>query len=105
MERSVDIGEMGGTPESLDARLTRAAHALREAGAQEVYVFGSAATRSFRDNSDVDLAVSGLPPDRFFKAMGLAEDILQRPLDLVDLDEDNPFTRYLRQEQELRRVL
>ena len=36
--------------------------------------------------------------------MGRAGDILQRSFDLVDLDEDNPFTRYLKEEKELQRV-
>jgi hypothetical protein len=53
------------------------------------------------EGSDVDLAVSGLPPDRFFKAMGDSTTVLDRPLDPVDLDEDTPFTRYLRDEEEL----
>jgi predicted nucleotidyltransferase len=69
-----------------------------------VYVFGSAAKGAVREGGDIDLAVAGLPPERFFEAMGRAADLLDRPLDLVDLDEDNPFTRYLRDEGELRRV-
>jgi hypothetical protein len=36
--------------------------------------------------------------------MGDAGDILGCPLDLVDLDEPNPFTQYLREEGALRRV-
>jgi predicted nucleotidyltransferase len=88
----------------LDGLIEQAAAALRAAGAQEVYVFGSAATGKLRDGSDVDLAVSGLPPELFFRAMGAASQILRRPLDLVDLDENNPFTRYLKSEGELRRV-
>lgn len=77
---------------------------LKAAGAREVYLFGSAAKGTLREDSDVDLAVSGLPPQVFFNAMGRAGDILGRPVDLVDLDEANPFTRYLREEGELQRV-
>ncbi|MGH9470948.1 MAG: nucleotidyltransferase family protein [Terriglobia bacterium] len=87
-----------------DKLIEQAAAALRAAGAREVYVFGSAATGKLHDGSDVDLAVSGLPPEVFFRAMGAASQVLRRPLDLVDLDEDNPFTRYLKSEGELRRV-
>ena len=77
---------------------------LREQGATAVYLFGSAATGRLRDGSDIDLAIAGLPPERFFRAMGLAADVLDRPLSLVDLDEDTPFTRYLRAEGGLQRV-
>lgn len=77
---------------------------LKAAGAREVYLFGSAAKGTLREDSDVDLAVSGLPPRAFFNAMGRAGDILGRPVDLIDLDEANPFTRYLREEGELQRV-
>jgi predicted nucleotidyltransferase len=84
--------------------IKRAAAVLKEAGASEVYLFGSGAKGNIRENSDIDLAVSGLPPEKFFQAMGLVADILQRPLDLVDLDELNPFTRYLKEEEELQNV-
>ena len=90
--------------QDLTTRIRNAADALKGAGAREVYVFGSAANGTLRASSDVDLAVSGLPPERFFEAMGEAADILRRALDLVDLDEDTPFTRYLKEEHELVRV-
>ncbi|MCX5771647.1 MAG: nucleotidyltransferase domain-containing protein [Candidatus Hydrogenedentes bacterium] len=90
--------------DELRKRLAQAAQALKAAGAREVYLFGSAATGGLREGSDIDLAVTGLPPEVFFKAMGNAGDILRRPLDLIDLDEDNPFTRYLKEEEELVRI-
>ena len=84
--------------------IRKAAEILKEAGAREVYLFGSAARGTPRQDSDIDLAVSGLPAEKFFQAMGQAADILQRPLDLVDLDEDNLFTQYLKEEPELQIV-
>lgn len=84
--------------------LGAAARALREAGAREVYIFGSARTGRLGPASDVDLAVSGLPPEVFFKAMGAARRALGRPVDLVDLDDESPFTRCLREEGALERV-
>jgi uncharacterized protein len=90
--------------EDLRKLIGLAAAKLKEAGASEVYVFGSAASGDMREGSDIDLAVSGLPPEKFFYAMGNAGDVLGRPFDLVDLDEANPFTRYLKEEGELRRV-
>ena len=84
--------------------LSRAAQALKGMGASEVYVFGSAADGRLSEGSDVDLAVAGLPPPVFFRAMALVSGLLGRNLHLIRLEDDNPFTRYLRQEGELRRV-
>ena len=50
----------------------KAASALKAVGAKEVYVFGSASKGKMRPNSDVDMAVSGLPPEVFFRAMAAA---------------------------------
>lgn len=90
--------------DELRKRVAQAAKALKAAGAREVYLFGSVAAGHLHEGSDVDLAVTGLPPETFFVAMGKAGDILGRPLDLIDLDEDNPFTRYLKEEEELVRI-
>ena len=51
-----------------------------------------------------DRKITGLPPEKFFQAMGDAADILQCPLDLVDLDEKNLFTEYLKKKGKLKRV-
>ncbi len=90
--------------DELMPQIENAVAALKAAGAREVYLFGSAARGIMRESSDVDLAVSGLPPEVFFRAMAAAHDALGRPLDLVDLDEDNAFTHYLKTKGELLRV-
>ena len=90
--------------EDLMERILRAAKALKAAGAKEVYLLGSTATGETREASDVDLAVSGLPPERYFQAIGQARRILRLPVDVIDLDEPNPITRYLKTEGELRLV-
>ncbi len=81
-----------------------AAAYLRGCGAREVYLFGSAREKATRADSDIDLAVEGLPPEIFFRAMGELFRILDRPVDLIDLDQDNPFTRALKEGGELIRV-
>ena len=88
----------------IEERIKQAAAALLSVGAREVYLFGSVAGGSADPESDVDLAVAGLPPSLFFRAMGMARRALQRPLDLVDLDEPTPSTDYLRKSGELKRV-
>jgi len=90
--------------EGVNQQILKAAEVLKAAGAREVYLFGSASSGELREDSDVDLAVSGLPPEVFFRAMGQATRELARPLDMVDLDEQTPFTEYLRKKGKLRRV-
>ncbi len=52
----------------------------------EAYLFGSSATGRLRPESDVDIAVSGCPPDGLYRLAADLERLLQRSLDLVDLD-------------------
>ncbi|HEY0513357.1 MAG TPA: nucleotidyltransferase domain-containing protein [Thermoanaerobaculia bacterium] len=84
--------------------LEQGAALLTAAGAREVYVFGSVASGRTREGSDVDLAVAGLPPERFFSTMARLENLFDRSVDLVDLDDTTPFTEYLRKKGMLRRV-
>jgi predicted nucleotidyltransferase len=81
-----------------------AAHLLRGLGASQVFVFGSFARGELRRDSDVDLAVSGLPAAVYFSAVSKASDLLGRPVDLVDLDDDTPLVRHLIGSGELVRV-
>lgn len=90
--------------EELKPLIERAVLALKSAGAREVYLFGSAAHGQIREDSDIDMAVSGLPPEMFYRAGAAAEDAIGRSLDLIDLDEVTPFTQYLKEESELLRV-
>jgi predicted nucleotidyltransferase len=63
----------------LRSSIEAAADILKAFGAREVYVFGSATHGSLRPDSDVDLAVSGLPPAVFFRAASKSADALDRP--------------------------
>ncbi len=84
--------------------LDKVAVLLKKAGARDVFIFGSATKGTLTETSDIDLAVSGLPSQLFFRTLGQIEDILRRPVDLIDLDEQTPFTKYLQEEGELQRV-
>lgn len=89
---------------AIESEVKKAASILLREGAKEVFLFGSSAHGKQRPESDLDLAVRGLPPERFFAAMSAVMFAISRPFDLVDLDEENPFTRYLETEGELLRV-
>jgi len=95
---------MAWPPENLEELLQKAAAILRRAGAHEVYVFGSAERGRLHERSDIDLAVTGLPAQAFFPTMADVSEVFGRSVDLVDLDVSSPFTDYLREEGELRRV-
>jgi predicted nucleotidyltransferase len=84
--------------------IQRAVAELKTAGAQEIYVFGSAAKGTGDAASDLDLAVSGLPPSVFYRVGARVSDLIGRSVDLIDLDVHTPFTRHLRTENELIRV-
>lgn len=56
--------------------------------AKRVYLFGSLAQDGrFQERSDLDLAVEGIAPERFFKAWAAASRYSSIPVELVDLDE------------------
>ena len=83
-------------PENLDELLKRSAEILHAAGATAVYVFGSAATGRMHEDSDVDLAISGLPPKDYISAKVKVGNLFGRSVDLIDLDLGTPFTSYLK---------
>jgi predicted nucleotidyltransferase len=74
---------------ALEAAHSAALVLARDFGAGEVYAFGSlVAGGAFGPESDIDLAVTGLPPARYFAALGALERL--RPdyrFDLVLLEE------------------
>ena len=49
---------------------------------QEVYLFGSLAVGRFTENSDVDLFVSPLPSNSYWKFRSELEESVQLPIDL-----------------------
>jgi predicted nucleotidyltransferase len=84
--------------------LSAAAHLLRTLGAAQVFVFGSATKGALRPDSDIDMAVSGLPSKIYFSAISKVSELLGRPVDLVDLDDSTPLVRHLLTSGELVRV-
>ncbi len=81
-----------------------AAKLLRSMGASEVFIFGSLVRGELRPDSDIDIAVSGLPPEVYFSAVSKVSDVVGRPVDLLDLDDKTPRVRHLIGSGELVRV-
>jgi predicted nucleotidyltransferase len=88
----------------LDDLVEQGTALLKSMGARRVYLFGSVARGNARKDSDLDLAVEGLPPETFYRTLAQLNDLTDRQVDLIDLDEVNPFTAYLKEKGLLRRV-
>ena len=91
-------------PSAMSEAISAAANLLREMGASQVFVFGSVVRDDLRPDSDIDMAVRGLPAAVYFSAVSKASDIFRRPVDLLDLSDDTPLVRYLLSSGELIRV-
>lgn len=68
---------------------------LKREGCSSVYIFGSLVTGKFHAKSDIDIGISGLPPERFFKVYSRLDGILKKKIDLVDFDEQKEFYNLL----------
>jgi len=95
---------MDTIPETFRSDIDKAADILKAAGCHECYVFGSAADGRSGEQSDIDIAVRGLPPERFFYVYGQLARQVKRPIDLIDLDDGSRFSRKLERRETMVRV-
>ncbi|MFW6301592.1 MAG: nucleotidyltransferase family protein [Bacillota bacterium] len=68
----------------------RAAKILKDQfQADKVWIFGSLTQKErFHERSDIDLAASGIPPEKFYKAFGtITRELKDFQIDLVDIDD------------------
>jgi predicted nucleotidyltransferase len=70
----------------VEAALPAACELLRAHGVREAYLFGSTVGGHASRHPDVDVAVAGCPPERFYRLAAELERAFALPLDLVDLD-------------------
>ena len=78
---------------------------IKDFGGTEAYLFGSRARGEYRPDSDVDLAIKGVPSNRFYTLWSRITNAADYQIDLVDLDEECRFTKRLVQNEVLLRVL
>jgi uncharacterized protein len=73
------------------AAATTAATQLKQWGATKVVLFGSLLDESFYEQSDMDLAVWGLPENLYFKAVAQLQGIAGFEVDLVEAQDAMPY--------------
>ena len=70
------------------------AEIARRYNVRAVLLFGSAAD-PITEANDIDLAVEGIIPEKFFSFYGDLIFSLSKPVDLVDLSKDTKFNRLI----------
>lgn len=88
-------------PAEYQSDLERAVAISKEEGCRDVYVFGSVAVGAPSVRSDLDIAVRGCPPERFYRLLGRLMDELIHTVDLVDLDVETGVAEFLEEEGQL----
>jgi len=78
-----------------DAQLEAIVSCAREFDAKTVWLFGSAMGDE-QNARDIDLAVEGVDPDRFFPFYFRLMLVLPKPVDLIDLSSDPPLSPIVR---------
>ncbi len=98
------MNELSQIPDTFQRDIRRAIEILKDAGCTGIYLFGSLASSKSRNASDIDLAIRGCPKQKYFQLLGKLMFELDKPVDLVDLDRQDSFSRYLLEEGELLRI-
>jgi predicted nucleotidyltransferase len=88
-------------PELFRSDVQHAVEILKSAGCSQVFLFGSTAVGGMRNGSDIDLAIRGCPPGSFFHLLGNLLLELDHPIDLIDLDSQDPFVQHLKMKGDL----
>ncbi len=91
-------------PKSYEKDIKRAVAILKDAGCTRVYLFGSLAAGKSEQFSDIDLAVQGCSKGQYFPLLGKLMLELTHPVDLVSLDDQDPFASFIMEEGELVQV-
>lgn len=77
---------------------------LEDFGCKEIYIFGSLVDGPVTPESDIDIAVKGIPSGLFFTVLAKLMMQLEHPVDLINLEKGNRFGSMLQREGYLHRV-
>ncbi len=85
--------------------IEKAVSILKKYGCKEIYLFGSLANKNFEIKSDIDIAVIGLEQGKYIQALSELYFELNHNIDLIKIDDDNNrFSKFLEEEEEMIRV-
>jgi len=90
---------------SIDEQIQKACVFLKQQGSKKVFLFGSRLSGNSRPESDIDLGVQGLPPEKFFSAYSALDEIVTAPVDLTDFDAQPRLFATLSQLGELEEIV
>ena len=88
-------------PEKYKEDIKKSYRYLKEHGCKSVYLFGSLVTGKIHENSDIDIGIKGLPPEKFFRVYSDLYFNLNNKLDLVDFDSSDKFFLLLKKINEV----
>jgi len=88
-------------PVSYHRDIKRAVELLKNSGCDEIYLFGSLMEGKDRVGSDIDLAIRGCNPEIYYQLIGELMMEMEHPIDLINLDREDDFTKYILAEGDL----
>jgi len=94
----------GEIPLEYQKDLEKAISIFKRYGCTEVYIFGSLAKGSFSKNSDMDFAVKGLKKGEYYKVGALLNMEMEHNFDLIKLDTDDSFSKFIAENEVFLRV-
>ena len=66
--------------------IRKATNLLKNEGCKTVFLFGSLVTGKIHEDSDIDIGISGLPPQKYLKVYAKLDREVSSKVDLVDFD-------------------
>ncbi|MCL2761810.1 MAG: nucleotidyltransferase domain-containing protein [Treponema sp.] len=82
-------------PQEYQKDIEIATNLLKNEGCQSIYLFGSMVTGKIHQNSDIDIGIKGLPPEKYFRVYAQLDNSVSNEVDLVDFDENSKFYNLL----------
>ena len=82
-------------PSKYQKDIEAATNLLKNEGCQSVFLFGSLVTGKIHANTDIDIGIKGLPPEKFIRVYAKLDNTLTNTVDLVDFDDNAKFYNLL----------